>query len=524
MPRPSYCCKYCEFNKEKYCSRNNTKVFEPWSLTNICEDFELVGNERYLDLNYYMGIVERFLETGECEILPDVDVLEGYLRNIMNSPVIKVLALSSEVGGKIFEMNIRKFLYRILELKKYHYQMKQTEEEKSHQYATWSAKKRSDAAQALVQNMTDQYEQYGFPGPFYTKKLGSGELVENDDLWKKMCLDCKDAIQQKYDENLRRLIDEKARHLPSNLQRTTQQIEKELQSVKATAAEFSQAYEAMVGVWSKTDFLRKLKIVRLQQQYHELERMARKMGRTANDNATEVMSLASGQTQAIEHASHSDIIGITVGHDLNSLLPSELAQFTDEETESLFIQRYITNSLQVFRYKSEIAKPARSLNLHHAMRIGPMIVCVDNSYSMVGLPMKISLSMIMRLIDLARKQRRSCYVIAFSVSINPIDVTREQDKLPGFFKMQAIGDTDATLMLEATCDLLETSEDYLNADVLWISDFCIPLVEPQLIDRMQSFRTQGTRFYGLQIGEYTNRWKPYLDEIAHIGYTPTRRY
>ena len=89
---------------------------------------------------------------------------------------------------------------------------------------------------------------------------------------------------------------------------------------------------------------------------------------------------------------------------------------------------------------------------------------------------------------------------------------------------QSVGDTDATLMLEATCDLLETSEDYLNADVLWISDFCIPLVEPQLIDRMQSFRTQGTRFYGLQIGEYTNRWKPYLDEIAHIGYTPTRRY
>jgi len=132
--------------------------------------------------------------------------------------------------------------------------------------------------------------------------------------------------------------------------------------------------------------------------------------------------------------------------------------------------------------------------------------------------------MLMRIIDLSRKERRSCYVIAFSVSINPIDVTREQDKLPGFFKMQAIGDTDATLMLEATCDLLETSEDYLNADVLWISDFCIPLVEPQLIDRMQSFRTQGTRFYGLQIGEYTNRWKPYLDEIAHIGYTPTRRY
>ena len=91
----------------------------------------------------------------------------------------------------------------------------QTEEEKAEQYVTYSAKKRSDAAQALVQNMTDQYEQYGFPGAFYIKKLGTGELVESEELWKKMCLDCKDAIQQKYDEKLRKLIDEKAKHLPS---------------------------------------------------------------------------------------------------------------------------------------------------------------------------------------------------------------------------------------------------------------------------------------------------------------------
>lgn len=519
-----YCCKYCEFNKEKYCSRNNTTVFEPRSLTNICEDFELVSNERYLDMSHYMRIVERFLDTGECEILPDVDALEGYLRDVMNSPVIKVLALSSEVGGKIFETNIRKFLYRILELKKYHFQMKQTEEEKTEQYATYSSKKRSHAAQALVQNMTDQYEQYGFPGAFYIKKLGTGELVESEDLWKKMCLDCKDAIQQKYDEKLRKLIDEKAKHLPSNLQRSTNQIEKELQTAKVTPGEFSQAYEAMGGVWDKTDFLKKLKIVRLQQKYHQLEHIAHKMGRTANDNSTEVMSLTSGQTQAIEHASHSDIIGITVGHDLNSLLPSELAQFTDEETESLFIQRYITNSLQVFRYKSEIAKPVRSLNHHRAKRIGPMIVCIDTSKSMMGPPMKISQSMLMRIIELSRKERRSCYVIAFSVSIRPIDIRREQEKLADFFRMQAVGDTNATQMLQAACDLLESSEDYLNADVLWISDFCIPLVEQELIDRMQSYRTQGTRFYGLQIGEYTNRWKPYFDEIAHIGYTPTRRY
>ena len=55
----------------------------------------------------------------------------------------------------------------------------------------------------------------------------------------------------------------------------------------------------------------------------------------------------------MEHSAGSDIEGITVGDDLNSLLPLELAQYSDEDMEGLFIYKYRTRRLQTFRYKSE---------------------------------------------------------------------------------------------------------------------------------------------------------------------------
>ena len=81
----------------------------------------------------------------------------------------------------------------------------------------------------------------------------------------------------------------------------------------------------------------------------------------------------------MEHSSKSDILGITVGNDLNALLPTELAHCADDELEDLFVYKYVTRKLQTFRYKSEIMQPARRLEIKPATQKGPMIVCLDTS-------------------------------------------------------------------------------------------------------------------------------------------------
>lgn len=128
----------------------------------------------------------------------------------------------------------------------------------------------------------------------------------------------------------------------------------------------------------------------------------------------------------MEHSSKSDILGITVGNDLNALLPTELAHCADDELEDLFVYKYVTRKLQTFRYKSEIMQPARRLEIKPATQKGPMIVCLDTSGSMVGKPEKIAYSLLIKILEIADRQRRDCFLIAFSVSINPIDVRRER--------------------------------------------------------------------------------------------------
>ena len=43
-------------------------------------------------------------------------------------------------------------------------------------------------------------------------------------------------------------------------------------------------------------------------------------------------------------------------------------------------------------------------------------------------------------------------------------------------------DTDATRMLEATFHLLKEGKEYMNADVLWVSDFKIPHASPAFME------------------------------------------
>ena len=169
-------------------------------------------------------------------------------------------------------------------------------------------------------------------------------------------------------------------------------------------------------------------------------------------------------------------------------------------------------------------QPARRIETKPARPKGPMIVCLDTSGSMAGKPEKIAHSLLIKLLEIADRQRRNCFLIAFSVSIHPIDVRKERVRLLEFFSKTACGDTDATRMLEATFRLLKEGKEYINADVLWVSDFKIPHSSPAFMEEIRRCREAGTHFYGLQIGITDNEWAPFFDRIYRAEYTPLRNY
>lgn len=246
------------------------------------------------------------------------------------------------------------------------------------------------------------------------------------------------------------------------------------------------------------------------------------MWHIADDEGSDRISVSQGSVYKLDHSSRCDIQGISVGNDLNALLPMELAHCADDDLEDLFVYKYLTRKLQTFRYKSEIMQPARRIETKPAKQKGPMIVCLDTSGSMVGKPERIAYSVLIKLLEIADRQQRNCFLIAFSVSIHPIDIRRERARLLEFFSKTACGDTDATRMLEAMFRLLQSRKEYMNADVLWVSDFKIPQSQSSLTRKMQEYREAGTRFYGLQIGIVENEWLPFFNHIYKIGYTPGR--
>ena len=79
----------------------------------------------------------------------------------------------------------------------------------------------------------------------------------------------------------------------------------------------------MSGMWNTVDFERIRKIVRIQKEYPEVVKVANKMGRMADDEGQEQLHVAQGNVYKMEHSSKSDILGITVGNDLNALLPTD---------------------------------------------------------------------------------------------------------------------------------------------------------------------------------------------------------
>ena len=85
------------------------------------------------------------------------------------------------------------------------------------------------------------------------------------------------------------------------------------------------------------------------------------MGRIADDEGSKQVYVTEGSVYKLAHSQKSDILGVTIGNDLNALLPSELLYYADSELQDVFMLKYFTQKLQTFRYKSEIMQPSRRL-------------------------------------------------------------------------------------------------------------------------------------------------------------------
>jgi uncharacterized protein with von Willebrand factor type A (vWA) domain len=226
----------------------------------------------------------------------------------------------------------------------------------------------------------------------------------------------------------------------------------------------------------------------------------------------------------LPHSGGSDIQGITVGQSFASLLPFEMALFSDCQTEDIFLHKYVDRQLQLFHHKSESGKISNSKNNVRLKNRGPIIVALDTSGSMEGQPMEIAILLVSNILIDALHQKRDCLLIVFSEEIEVIDLKKKW----GNFRTRSIsglgdliqhitsfnGGTDITEMLIKVFELWESQNTYQLADLLVISDFEIPIPSKDLLSQMMYYRGLGYCFFGYKIGSKDTVISPYFNEIV----------
>ena len=507
-----------------------------------------------MKLSYYLKMLEIFVDTGEVagqgEVFPEYkpwrefpDPMVAYLVKLMSSDDIKVRVLGDRLCGKVFYTTVGRFVVECVHYQQFLSQRQWTERKQMQEALDWSLKRREEEQswQSLLASIGEKHEDDGFDQKYFERRFAQGD-AEKQENWEKMVADWAEAANEQLRKEALTHMEKTGDNMHHKLSKLLDNVKNDVEQSGATNAQALQAWQMMDGRWAETEFEQKLRLVKIQEHYPQIETVVKLMGRVAAIDGHDRLAISSGTRQKIEHAAGSDIEGITIGNDIHAMLPSEAALFMDDDLEDAFLYKFVRQRLQIFRYKSNLSKPSRRLSEVSARRQGPMIVCVDTSASMYGIPQRMIKTMLAMLEEMAERLHRDCFLIDFSVDVRPIDlVQRRKNQLyesmglkkneyefeRGYLPFIG-GGTCARNMMELMYDLLDNEQgNYLNADVLWVSDFLIPLPDRNYLSRMKKYRQTGTRFYGMRIvpeGTKDTEWTPIFDKIFPITYRPLRRY
>ena len=225
----------------------------------------------------------------------------------------------------------------------------------------------------------------------------------------------------------------------------------------------------------------------------------------------------------LSHAqSITEVDGVNVGNTIQQALPSELVYLSDIDAEDVFFHRYATRQLQQMASKPPATsqeKTEHSTVEKPRLIKGPIIVSVDTSGSMSGRPMQVAVSLLLQLLQMARRQKRACYLITYSVRAKAVDLAHPGNwrLVRKFIREGFSGGTDGNEMLREAVATLQKKK-YSMADVLIISDFEWFRPETQVITGMNREKAMGTKFYGLGIQACDWSWKhEWLDRMWNIA-------
>lgn len=278
------------------------------------------------------------------------------------------------------------------------------------------------------------------------------------------------------------------------------------------------------GVWKHTGWKQ---IPALQDQIsdiQELKELMKSIGRRPTaENSEEVNKFAprkldedGSDAAQFDPQMRESVGGIALSGSLTEMLPSEAVLLKGSPSlRRLFLAKKAESKLLSYEMSGwcdvpsiPVTKPLYLTRMPSAPG-GPIIVCLDTSWSMSGMREQLSKAVVLACVTMAHKQKRECQVVAFSTESQVIEAgvitpdAKGIERLLNFLSSSFGGGTDVTGALKYAMETLD-SDVMSAADILLISDGEIPdpPVNQNIMEALDRLKLRkGVEVHGLLVGK-----------------------
>ena len=445
-------------------------------------------------LEKYSEIFDYYIETENLHPSVQNDILAQYIQSTLDGDEVKENYLNDLKWRERLKVSLLDFFHILLtEIEEYEKRKKQ-ELSYIESFLNADIKKK----RVIWKGMTDyirksySFEEVNIDG---YELLFNDSNIAKDDIFECIANDWRKAACRRY-EKLR------AKHTEFNKDCLKKRIK---------------------GLRGNKDFKVIGDIEKIIYKYPTLKEIANIMGRKEEGKQSELDGVSNKYVPFL--LSHSqireEVDGVVLGDNLSAILPSETVLLDSAETDSIFYKKYVTKQLQLVQGKSQIKKIEKNNKKKNQRRLqkGPMIISIDTSSSMSGEPEMISKSILINLLDIAKGEKRKCFLITYSVNAKSLEISKlyHWSLVMEFLKERFSGGTNGEEMLKCITGTLDTQE-FSMADVLVISDFEFPFPCEKTHDAIKKTKENGTKYYALSIGEDIKREEKFMSLFDKVWY------
>lgn len=305
-------------------------------------------------------------------------------------------------------------------------------------------------------------------------------------------------------------------------------------------------FDLSKGVFQSHGWLDITRLNKLVKKLPKLQNLIRDLGRDDQAEGSVLeeivikMSISSRQEKSVATPFvPMETKGITRSDSVSRMLPQEASLLTNPVLKKLWHAKRAEHALLSYSVEgTEVLETEEKLDQESVSEKqgdksnknrGPMVICLDTSGSMKGLPENIAKATVLECLKVAYKEQRRCYVYLFGSKREvreldlALDASRFNDLL-NFLTMSFGGGTDAEGPLNKALEKCD-SEEWYKADILLVSDGEFP-VSSGLSRKISNRREkQGLQVHGIQIGHshYTSMSK-ICDPIHYFSEWVNLRY